>query len=192
MALIVAVDSLIDLPTLTERALHPKSPWVRPSLPAGEGAAALLVASPDGARARSMPVVGTILGAATTQGTSTDDDDSVVDGAAMTAVLRQLPDGAKIGAAYGQNSVDDLRFDEWQFAVARSADRFAMDHEAVTPEERTGETGAAAGAMALAYGLAVQRHGTAGRDVARWSPFVAWSISRDGARGAALVAGDAR
>lgn len=191
VALVVAVDSFIDLETLTLRVAQPSCPWQRPPLPPAEGAAAFLVTSAPRARVRSWPVLGTVLGAASAAGTSTDDDDSLVDGAAMTAVLRALPPGAPAGAAYGQLGTDDLRFDEWSFAIARTAPLLAMDHEAVTPEERTGETGAAAGAMALAHGLSASLHGTTSRPVAPGAPFVAWAVSRDGTRGAALGAGSA-
>ena len=189
MALVVALDSMIDLATLTARAGRAQCPWMKPPLPPGEGAAALLVTSQERAGARSWPVLGTLLGAATAMGTSTDDDERLVDGSGMTAVLRALPASGALGAAYGQSGVDDLRLDEWHFALARSAARFAMDHEVTTPEDRTGEVGSAAGAMALAHGLAAQIHGTTNRKVARGAPFVAWAISADGTRGAALVAG---
>ncbi|MFO0586098.1 MAG: hypothetical protein U0441_01100 [Polyangiaceae bacterium] len=189
MALVVALDSMVDVATLSARALRPPCPWVKPPLPPGEGAAALLVTSQDRARARSWPALGTLLGAATAMGTSTNDDERLVDGTGMTAVLRALPASNTLGSAFGQSGVDELRLDEWHFALARSAARFAMDHEVTTVEDRTGEVGAAAGAMALAYGLATQVHGTAERKVARGAPFVAWSISSDGTRGAAIAAG---
>jgi hypothetical protein len=50
-----------------------------------------------------------------------------------------------------------------------------------------GAVGAAAGAMNLAYGLAVVDHRTTDAPVQEGDPFLAWAISRDGTRGLAAV-----
>jgi len=182
--LLVAVDSFIDLAWLSAAAARPSSPWLQVPLPPGEGAAALLVTAP---RRPGTALYGEILGAACASGASSDDDDEMPDGNAMTAVLRALPKGSPVRAVHGQLHTDDLRRDEWALASARNAEAFDPAYELVSLEESTGETGAAAGAMALVFGLAAAAHG-ANRDAdAGSAPLIAWAISRDGTRGAALA-----
>lgn len=181
--LIVAVDSFIDLASLTARVARPASPWLQVPLSPGEGAAALLVTAPRAGAAH----YGEILGAACAAGASTDDDDEHPDGDAMTRVLRALPGASPVRAVYGQLHTDELRRDEWTVALARCAPSFDESHELVTLEESTGETGAAAGAMALAFGLAAAAHGATRDADAIRAPLLAWAISRDGTRGAAVA-----
>ena len=67
------------------------------------------------------------------------------------------------------------------------ADRFEQEHEVACPEGAIGAVGAAAGAVSLVYGLAVMRHGATEDPKAAEAPFLAWAISPDGTRGAALA-----
>jgi hypothetical protein len=120
-------------------------------------------------------------------GQGNDDDEVSVDGVAMTALLRGLPAGVT-QLVVGQSYVDDLRTRDFQLASARVARRFAGDVTNETLERSTGRLGAAAGVAQLAYGVAVVRHGTL-RGLRPDATFLAWAISRDGLRGAALVEG---
>lgn len=187
--LVVSADSLIDPTLLCGRAAAPRSPWAQVPLRPGEGAAAVLLVDPQRARSAGWEELGRVLGAAVAKGGAHDDNDEPADGVALTSALRSLPWGAPARAVYGQVNTDDLRRDEWACAVARCTDWFDMEHESVTLEEHTGETGAAAGAMALAFGLAAAHHRTTRAPGAARAPFVAWALSRDGLRGAALAQG---
>lgn len=217
--LVLAADSLIDPDLLAGRASAPRSPWAQVPLRPGEAAAALLLVDPQRARSAGWEELGRVLGAAAARGDANDDNDEPADGAAMTAALRALPWSGPAGAAYGQWHTDDLRRDEWWCALARCAGRFDMEHANVSPEEHTGESGDAAGLVALVFGLASARHRptpspetTSARPVdsgsstaaspgasgarpagdgsrAPGAPFVAWALSRDGLRGAALAQG---
>ena len=64
-----------------------------------------------------------------------------------------------------------------------------MEHESASPEEHTGESGDAAGAVAVAFGLATALHRPSRAPEVPRAPFVAWALSRDGLRGAALAQG---
>ena len=184
---LVAADSLVSPEALADRLARPPSPYAEAPLDPGEGSAALVLVPPARGRAAGRTPLGTIDAAATAPGAATDDDDEIVDGAAMTAALRALPRGAPARAVFGQARVDGLRAREWEIAVARSAERLHPEHEVYCLEESTGALGAAAGAMHLAYGLAVLRHAATREPTARDAPFYAWAISRDGTRGIAAA-----
>ena len=191
-AVIVAVDSYVDLQAIEAFALRPPNPWQAELTSFAEAAAAVVVGSAsfhgngsrDGGRA---PSFAELRAAAVATGTSNDDNDEPVDGTAMSEALRALPGGPPIAAAFGQFSVDTLRTREWSFALARNAARFDAEHELGCLEDHVGRIGAAAGLAALVYGLASLRH-QAGRAMrSPGAPLVAWAISRDGARGLALA-----
>jgi hypothetical protein len=183
-ALLVGVDSFLSLEALTERALRPPSAFLlEPPAPA-EGAAALLVMSPSEAARLGLASVGEIVESRSAPGRGADDDDEPVDGVAMTALVRGLPASAPIRSVFGQSRVGLLRVREWHFAVARCVDRFDATYFDSCLEAEIGEIGAAAGVAGLALAFATFRHGAAPE--AATGPFVAWTISRDGARGIAL------
>jgi hypothetical protein len=184
-ALVLAADSLVDLATVS--AERPPTPWEAEAPFPAEGAAALLVTTPAFAEERRLEVLGTLLGAATLPSPSNDDNQEIVDGNAMTGVLRQLPTGPAIQLVAGQFGVDELRSVEWNIAAARNAPRFEPRHALYGLEAEVGRTGAAAGLMSLAYALAVLRHQATPRPLAAKGPLVAWAVSRDGTRGACLA-----
>ncbi|KYF93949.1 hypothetical protein BE20_05400 [Sorangium cellulosum] len=186
---IVAADSLISIERLRHWVSHPPSPWAAEVPRPSEGAAALVVTTPDAARLARLPLLGTVHGAAVVQGRSTDADDAIVDGAAMTQALRDLPRIGRVGAVFGQLQVGSLRQTEWLLALARSGERFEPEHEATCPEVEVGVVGAAAGAFNLAYGLATLRHGATESPAAAGAPMLAWAISPDGTRGVAMATG---
>lgn len=187
-ALVCAVDSLVGADAVTERIRRPPSPWLlAPPFP-GEGGAALLVGSRDHARRMGIRALGEILASATATGRGTDDDDDPIDAAAMTALLRGLPARGPIRAAFGQSRVGHLRMREWETAVARNADRFDTSYVASCIEADVAEMGAAAGLAYLVHAFACFRHGAVPESAAAPAPFLAWAMSRDGARGVALCA----
>ncbi|APR87915.1 hypothetical protein A7982_13264 [Minicystis rosea] len=185
---IVAVDSYVGEDALAEHVENPPSPWANTSPPPAEGAAALLVTTSAGAERLGLATQGTIHHAATAPGRATDDNDLPADGEAMASLLRTLPPlAAPAPLVFGQASTDTLRYAEWQIAVARHPSRVHHEYEMRSFEAELGLVGDAAGAMNLAYGLAVTRHRTSGMDLATGVPFLAWAISRDGMRGVAAV-----
>jgi hypothetical protein len=184
-AVIVAVDSLVSIEALTERLARPPSPWALDEQMSAEGAAALVVMDEAEARRARRPILGIVHGASVSPGTSTDDDDEIVDGSGMSRAIRGLPPSPRIGSVFGQLRVSSLRL----IALARNADRFDSEHEVGCPEVELGLLGAASGAFNLVYGLAVLRHDAAESPTAAGAPLLAWAISRDGARGVALATG---
>ncbi len=190
MVAIVAADTFVTSAYLAEAGRRAEMPWDADLPPPSEGAAAILLATPATAREERLDVLATIRHAATATGGATDDNDAVIDGAAMTSLLRGLPElGLAVGAAFGQHGVGSLRRREWEMAAARSARIFDPTCAFTCLETKLGTLGAAAGAANFVHAATVHR-------LAAWSwsegkrhdaPFVAWAISPDGTRGLALA-----
>ncbi|APR78509.1 Hypothetical protein A7982_03856 [Minicystis rosea] len=183
VVVLVAVESFVSLDAVrAELEIDPPS-WTREPPPLSEAAAALVVTKGAGARELGLSL-GTVHYAGTTKGAGSDDDDLVVDGTALAALLDGVPAGlGPIARVYGQAEIDSLRMAEWTCASARHA---ALWHETMTIEcvERSiGRVGAASAAAQIAHGLAAERHHAAREHAAGAAPFVAWAVSRDGTRG---------
>jgi hypothetical protein len=188
--IVMAVDSYVSLDALTNDVMNPPGPWAGDRLPRSEGAAALVVMSPAEARREGLDALGYITGSVALPGDSNDDNDEIVDGAAMTAAIRALPASERLPIAFGQDMVDSLRRREWHMALGRNAGRFDVTciHDGI--EDRIGRVGAAAGAMNVVYGLSILAHRASQTEAASGGPLIAWAISRDGTRGAATAAGE--
>jgi hypothetical protein len=193
VVVLVAVDSFVSLDAVRAELEIESPSWTREPPPLSEAAAALVVTK--GADARELGLsLGTAHYAGATKGAGSDDDDVVVDGTALAALLEGVPAGLlPIARVYGQAEIDALRMTEWTCASARHA---ALWHEATTIEcvERAiGRVGAASAAVQIAYGLAAERHHAAREHAAGAAPFLAWAISADGTRGlCAMTAAGAR
>src|SRR6185369_9841845 len=88
-------------------------------------------------------------------GASSDDNDAITDGTAMTEILRRMPAlRAPVPLVFGQTGTDPLRASEWDIAVARNPSRFHPEYEIGCVERSIGTVGAAAGLMNLVHGLA--------------------------------------
>jgi len=187
---LVAVDSFCDLEAVRQRAVNARR-WERVPAYLSEAAAALVVTLPGGEGGR--PSLGRISFAGALQGSSSDDDDEIVDGRAMTQLLgaasqhHQGLGGLRMTQAFGQHNVDQLRRNCWGYALVRNK-------EVVDPlcrfdciEDSIGRVGAAAGAVHLVYGLATELHGTAA--FGGGGQLVAWAVSRSGLRGMAIAQG---
>ncbi|WP_437646546.1 hypothetical protein [Sorangium sp. So ce362] len=183
---ILAVDTYASLEALTELCARPPSYWSFEVPAPSEAAAALIVCSGSWARRARLDRVGFVHRAATAVAPSNDDNDEPTDGSALTAVLAALSGRAPARIVFGQFALDRLRMVEWQLGAARAAGKIDLGCEVQTLERDIGRLGAAAGAVNVVYGLAVQRYETAELPAAVGSPFIAWAISRDGTRGAAL------
>ena len=185
---IVAADSLICEGPLAEWQRLRQMPWEADLPLAGEVAAAVTVMLPAFARRAGIEILATIHHAATAQGEANDDNDAIIDGAAMTTLLRTLPPiGGPVRASFGPHGMGSLRRREWEMAAARLPGHVDSTCDFVCLESRIGTAGAAAGAAGLVYGIAVQRHGTWASPRAADAPFVAWAISPDGTRGLGAV-----
>lgn len=183
VVMLVAVDSFVSLDVVRAEVEIESPSWTREPPPLSEAAAALVVMK--GADARELGLsLGTVHYAGVMKGAGSDDDDVVVDGTALAALLDGVPAGlGPIARVYGQAEIDALRMAEWTCASARHA---ALWHEAMTIEcvERLiGRVGAASAAAQIAYGLAAERHHAAREHAAGTAPFLAWAISEDGTRG---------
>jgi len=185
--IVAAVDSFVDLEALDELVLRTPSEWNLDAPVPSEGAAAVALMDADDARNARIAVLGEVQGASVARGQSNDDNDEVVDGSAMTVVLRSLPTRAPAMSAFGPLKVDLLRQDEWHLATARTADRFAPGCTFACLESRVGRLGAASGLANLVYGLVLQMHRAGPSVEASSAPFYAWAVSADGTRGAAVV-----
>ncbi len=185
---IVAVDSFVDAERLAHARRVAPPFWDSTPPEPGEGAAAIVLASSAFASARALQPQAVVHGAAIAASSSTDDNDEAVDGVALTTVFRSLPEPGPAFTVFGQRDVSGLRFQEFQFAVARNAKRFARVTRAECLEGEIGRLGAAGGLANLVFGIATMRHGAMRNDAPRTSPFYAWAISRDGTRGAAIAA----
>ncbi|XXT15153.1 hypothetical protein WME94_33375 [Sorangium sp. So ce429] len=205
--LVVAVDSFMHADALRHDLSCSQSPFLPDRPTPGEGAAAVLLTRDDVCRAHALEGA-RVYGGGTALGRATDDDDVIIDGAAMTSLLCRLPE-RRIDLIVGQENVDELRARDWAIASARTArrgaggtgrpaptatagaGRFAEQLHAMTLEDHTGRLGAAAGVACLSFGVAALRHRIF-RELSPTAHFVAWAISRDGTRGLALVEGAAR
>ncbi len=136
---VVAVDSYVGVDPLAKLVESPPSPWGSAPPPPAEGAAALILTTPLEPRRRGLPALGVVHSVGTAAGLSNDDNDVLVDGDAMTGLLRQLPRlRAPAPWAFGPFSVDALRQAEWQLAVARNPDRLHPECELRSIETELG------------------------------------------------------
>ena len=185
-AAVVGVDSFFSVEALSDWVTRPTNPWLQRTVPPAEGAGALLVAAPEQAVRWGLTPLGSFIESRHAVGRSNDENDEVVDGFAMTALLQSLPLSAPIRSVFGQAGVDLLRSREWEWAVARLGERFDPSYFGVCLEEAVGGVGAAAGVMNLAYSMAAFRHGAAPSEARSPVSLLAWAISRDGTRGITL------
>jgi hypothetical protein len=185
---VVAADTMISPTALAALAASAFHPWVASPPRPAEGAAALLVTTEDAARTLDIPRVGRIAHHGAAPGKGSDEDDEIIDGAAMATLLRAIPSAlGAIGLALGQQGVDPLRTREWHLATARNVGRFHREALFECLEARIGLLGAAAGASNLVYGAAMRRHRSWERPIAAEGLLVSWAISRDGLRGLAAL-----
>jgi hypothetical protein len=186
-AILVGADSSISEGAIAARVITPPSPFLPRPVGPGEGAGALLLTTSALASRWRVAPIGELTESRSLRGRSTDDDDEVVDGATMTALVADLPRTTKpIASVFGQTRVDVLRVREWESTVARHAPRFDSSYYGPNLEVETGRVGAAAGMMNVAFAIASLRHGTTPIEATAPAPFAAWAISRDGTRGIGL------
>lgn len=192
-AAIVAVDSFVATAALSAFQRSATSPWDANLPRPAEGAAAVVLTTSDEAARLGLSTIVTVRGSEHRRGEASDDNDAIVDGAAMTAILGKLTGGEAIASSFGQHGVGALRHAEWSMAVARTARAFRSECPFVSVEHEIGSLGAAAGAMNFAFGAAVHHHDAWPEARPEPGPFVAWAISRDGTRGASVaIAGEVR
>jgi hypothetical protein len=182
--LVLAVDSFISTEYLAHYVTRGPSHWMTWPPSPSEGAAAMLVTDPTGAARWKAPVEGWLGAAAAQSGASHDDNDDVVDGVALTDLVRRVT-GPTVHYVFGQGACGNLRTREWLLAMGRTAERFRGGHDEVDLESMTGSLGVAAGLANGVFGLAALRHRTLDFTWPRQRPFLAWHITRDGMRGAA-------
>jgi hypothetical protein len=192
-AVVVGVDSLVDLSLLSAHAAVTHDPWGANLLDASEGAAAFALVSLERARTLGLEVWALVRGAAAHEGKGSDNDDEPADGVALTEVLREAnAEGRPIRAAFGPTRVDLLRRRDWDLAQARTAGMFDDPQLFVgCPERDVGHVGEASGALSLGLLLACARHGAlpdaTAPAIPAGSACLAWGLSANGLRGAALV-----
>ncbi len=156
----------------TRTYANSRSPWRKNPPEPSEAAVAFRVGGAGSPVAR-LHFTGTA------SGSSHDDDDAPIDGAALTSLLRQGVEGAgPIAVSFGPHNVDQLRHLSWSYAAARCYGAFDRNCQLVCIEDELGRLGGASGAAHLAWGMLSMA--TAPPE-GPW--FVAWAISPDGKRG---------
>jgi hypothetical protein len=186
--MVAAADSFVSLDAVRVELEVAPAAWLREPPPPSEAGVALALMK--GSEGRELGLsLGTIHYARTRKGQGSDDDDEIVDGAALAALLNEMPTFEEpVARVYGQDQVGRLRQTEWISAAARNATRFHARVTTASVERWSGRVGGAAGAAQFVYGLAAERH-HAVQEAGSASPFVAWAISRDGIRGLCLATG---
>jgi hypothetical protein len=181
--MLVAVDSFVSLDAVRAELEVAPAAWVREPPPLSEAGVALTLMKGTEGRGLGLSL-GMIHHAGTRKGQGSDDDDELVDGVALAALLQEMPVFEEpVARVYGQDQVDRLRQTEWIGAAARNAARFHERVTTVSVEQWTGRVGGASGAAQLVYGLAAERHHAVLEAEGAAAPFVAWAISRDGTGG---------
>ncbi len=152
----------------------------------GEAAGFCLLASERLVASARLPVLGTVLGAATAREPKLRRDRAVCVGEGLTESWRRalaaLPAGAKVDQLIGDLNGQPHRADEFGFTMTRLGDRFHDPGRFRTPAECWGDVGAASGPLFVA--LAVQ----AGRRRYAAGPLtLLWAGARGAERSSALV-----
>ncbi|WP_437312617.1 hypothetical protein [Sorangium sp. So ce385] len=184
---VAGVDSFVSLDALRAWAQRAPSPWAKQVPPLSEGAAAMVVMSPRLAQEAQLTALGAVLHVAVAEAPARDDNDDVVDGLALTTLLREAPAPGPFRFAFGPATAGALRTTEWHYATARNAARFERACAMCSIEGEVGRCGAAAGVMDLVWGLSAMRHDTAPLPAEPRQPFLVWAISPGGTRGLAVV-----
>jgi hypothetical protein len=190
-ALVVAVDSSIDRVALEAFVATPQPTWSHAPPGPSEAAAAVVVVDAT-AMPRGASSMATIDFAGCAAGQGSDDDDAIVDGAALTTLLARAP--AKLDPivrSYGQTEVDRLRLLDWTYACARHSERFHPKVTKICPEFHTGSVGSAAGGVNFVFAIAAESLYAPAESAAGPGTIVAWAISRDGTRGLCTIRMDA-
>jgi hypothetical protein len=127
-----------------------------------------------------------IVGSETRAARSHDDNDELVDGSALTALIGALP-STGYATVVGPFSGGPLRRTEWDITVARQATKLSPSFLALSLEAEIGTLGAAGGAADLVYGMATTVHRAWSEHEPVAGPMLVWAISRDGTRGLCAV-----
>jgi len=192
-AIIVAADSWVSKKRLQAYRKEIFDPW-GPSLPrAAEGAAAVVLMSPEAAARHELTPLAQIELAGCGFEASHDDNDEPIDGDSLSALLHQA--GTQLGsrrirASFGPFDVGSLRRDTWNIAAARNAWCFDPDPDEVAIEQHVGHVGAASAALNFVLGLGACLHRAlpnVDRQLTEVSVFCSWALSRSGERGLALA-----
>jgi 3-oxoacyl-[acyl-carrier-protein] synthase-1 len=187
-AIVGGVDSLVEPGTIAHyHALGRLKIADRPvGVMPGEAAAFFLVELLPAAEARRATIAATIDGAATAVESVTidaDDVSGVCDGAGLTEAARQtlaaLPDrGGGIGLLVGDLNGEPYRSEEIAYMAARALDGVATPWRLWHAADAIGDTGAAAGAVAI-----VTAARALARGYARTETVLCFASSEGGLRG---------
>jgi hypothetical protein len=88
---LLAVDSFVGVDSLTAFRRDATTPWMANLPRPAEAAAAAVVCRPETARREGLEVLATIVDSRCQAGRAHDDNDAVVDGDALTALLGAMP-----------------------------------------------------------------------------------------------------
>jgi 3-oxoacyl-[acyl-carrier-protein] synthase-1 len=187
VAVVGAVDTFLDLRRLAAldaegRVLGDR---VMDGFIPGEGAAMLLLATPEGAARVGLPPLARVLATATGEepGHRYSTEPYRGDGLAKAFqdAFAAAPSASQVRSVYAGFNGESLPAKEWGVAYLRSSDRFAKDCKVEHPADCMGDAGAALGPIMLALAATGLSKGY------RASPCLVWSTSDRAPRAAALL-----
>jgi len=189
ICIVLGIDSYMNFKTLEwlDNNKQLANSYNRGAFFPGEGAGAVLIASPYAVSRHHLDSLAAIRGLATSRETKLIKTDAICLGEGLTECMReatkplQLPEQKMDGIICDING-ERYRAEEWGFVILRCAEAFADPTAYDMPATFWGDVGAASGSLFI--GLAV----TAGkRGWAKGKRYIIWNSSEGGDRAAALL-----
>lgn len=153
----------------------------------GEGAGAMLLATPRNAQALSLPTLAHVRGVGVGQEDRLIGSGEVCIGLGLTAALREalgvLAPGERLTDVYCDMNGEPYRADEFAFLVTRTRERFVSASDFVAPADCWGDVGAASVPLSIALACTAALKSYAKGELA-----LVWASSVEGKRGAAVLA----
>ncbi len=188
-ALVVGVDSFIDPDVLEalDRDRANLAKHHRFGFPPGEGAGAVLLASPSLMRTARIPLLGAVEGVGSADEPNVPGTEGINTGEGLAAAIRKatatlrIPDD-RVGTIYCDLNGQRHRSTEYAWSTQRVRPVFADTSDFIAPADAWGDVGAASGPLlvGLAVASGVRRH-------ARFARSLVFSCSPAGHRAAALI-----
>ena len=154
-ACVGGVDSWADPVRLArlEAVGRLKTPEVSDGFIPGEAAACLLLAERSWAQAHDLPVRGTLVAWATGNEPGYLGAEAANRGEGLSETLAALPAGPQVAEVFATDTGERCWAREWGISALRQQARLAPGHGLHHPAEAVGDTGAAAGLLAVALAV---------------------------------------
>ncbi|CAM2064988.1 hypothetical protein SCOR_06405 [Sulfidibacter corallicola] len=169
--ILIGVDSYLDGLSIEWLATHDrlKTPSRAVGFEPGEAAAAVLIETAEQAERRSAPIMAQIAGVGTAEEAMHIYQDAVNRGIGLSEAVAAAYQQTQWEEPFSGLLINDLNGEEWRAkelgsALLRLTDEVDPDAPLFVPAESLGDTGAAYGAIALAYAALALANGFAGSD----------------------------